>query len=391
MSKVIVHIDLNAFFFRCEEIKDPSLENKAVAVGHDGRAGIVSTCSYKAREYGVHSAMPMNQAKKFCPQLIIKNDDYRFYMVKSHEFFNFVRSYVKDVEVASCDECYADFTEATKGVTNLTKYFQDFQIKLFQKTKLKCSIGIANTRFLAKMGSDYRKPMGITYIRKQDIPNILYPLPVKDIYGIGKKTAPKIEDLGIKTIGELVNKLESRDEELLKIIGKFDATLLESLRGEGEDKLYLDEWDPKSISASTTLSEDTNNFEVIKDKFEEVVDEVAYRMNKEGKIGATIQIMVKDVEYKAHNHSFTLDTPTDNKQIILNTVLKLYERKYYGLVIRAVGVAVQNLIDRHDMNIQMTLFNYQEHEKESETKLLINDLNRKMKKNLLKRASEAKK
>ena len=110
MSKVIVHIDLNAFFCRCEELKDPSLEGKPFAVGRDGRGGIVSTCSYKAREYGVSSGMPMFKAKELCPHLIIKPGDYHYYSALSDQFMNFVKRYTPIMEIASVDECYADFT-----------------------------------------------------------------------------------------------------------------------------------------------------------------------------------------------------------------------------------------------------------------------------------------
>ena len=127
MVKVIVHIDLNAFFVRAEEIKNPDLEGKAVAIGHNGRAGIVSTCSYKAREFGVRSGMPMNQAVKLCPHLLIIPGDYPFYAALSYEFKSFVKQYTKLVEEASVDEVYADFTSVLKGVKDAEKFFKDFQ------------------------------------------------------------------------------------------------------------------------------------------------------------------------------------------------------------------------------------------------------------------------
>ena len=108
MAKVIVHIDLNAFFVRCEEIRDPSLENKAVAIGHVGRAGIVSTCSYEARKFGVRSGMPMNKAIKLCPHLLVIHPDYHFYVSMSHQFRNYIRSITPNIEMASVDELFAD-------------------------------------------------------------------------------------------------------------------------------------------------------------------------------------------------------------------------------------------------------------------------------------------
>ncbi len=391
MSKVIVHIDLNAFFVRCEEIKEPSLEGKPVAVGHEGRGGIVSTCSYKAREYGVHSGMPMFKAKQLCPQLIIKPVDFRFYYTLSHEFIDFIKNYTKEIEIASIDECYADFTDVIKGLNDVPGFFKDLQNKLFNKTRLKCSIGVASNKFLAKMGSDYRKPMGLTIIHKNDIPKILYPLSIDNMYGVGKKTAPRLNDIGIKTIGDFAREANSNNLELQKILGKFYFVLKDWVNGNGSDEIIKEVEDPKSIGNSLTLKRDTNNKEDILTTFEFLCHEVSSRAIKERKLGTTIQIVVKDQEFKTYNKSLTLNNPTNKFDIIYQNVVILYEQNFLGKVIRLVGVTLQNLVNVEDATIQMSLFDYQKHEEESATKLLINDLNRRLKKPSLMRASEVKK
>lgn len=391
MSKVIVHIDLNAFFARAEEIKDPYLENKPVAIGHDGRSGIVSTCSYAARKYGVHSGMPMFKAKELCPQLIIKPVDFRYYGVLSRAFVKFVKRYTKIIEVASVDECYADFTDTIKGVDNPEKFFRELQDKLFQETKLKCSIGVGPTKFLAKMASDYQKPMGLTFIRRRDIEKILYPLPLKDMFGIGKKTAPYLTDIGIYTIGDLALRCNKDDEQVKSILGKFFYVIKDWINGYGSDEVETAPWDPKSIGNSSTLSHDTDNYEEIRYMFENLSKEVGSRAVKEDKIGSTIQIVVKDSEFKSHNKSISFDTPTNSSQVIYDYAMKLYENNFMGMVVRLVGVTLQNLIPIQDMAIQMSLFDYKKHEEASTTKLLINEMNRKLNKPLLKRAAEVKK
>ncbi len=390
MSKVIVHIDLNAFFVRCEEIKDPSLVNKAVAVGHEGRAGIVSTCSYEARKYGVKSGMPMNKAKDLCPNLIIKPVDFSFYYTKSHEFIEFIKRYTKIIEVASIDEVYADFTEQIKKVSDVNQYFRSIQNELFKLTKLKCSIGVGPTKFLAKMGSDYQKPMGLTIIRKKDISKILGPLSIGDMYGIGKKTAPRLENIGINTIQDFINKCKVDDRETMNILGKFYYVLKSWIQGYGSDEVEVVPEDAKSIGNSTTLMEDTNNEEIIRSTFEMLCKEVSSRAIKERKKGSTIQIMVKDTFYKAHNKSKTISKATNDFDEIFMVAMKLYEDNCADMIIRAIGVTLQNLINPQDIVIQMTLFDYEQHEEESATKLLINELNRKLKKPLLIRASEVK-
>lgn len=388
MRKVIVHIDLNAFFVRCEEIKDPSLIDKPVAIGHLGRSGIVSTCSYAARKYGVSSGMPTFQAVKLCPDLILKNSDFRFYRTLSNAFFKFVRNYTPIVEMASVDECYADFTLVLKNVKDVVSYFKDFQKKLYEETKLTCSIGVAPTKFLAKMGSDYQKPNGLTIIRKRDIENILYPLSIDKMYGIGKKTSPRLKSIGINTIGDLADKIFKNDQLVMDILGKFFYEIREWLSGFGNDEVNVEPDDPKSIGNSTTLPHDTNEYEEIKKVFRVLSKEVSDRAIEENKVGTTVQIVVKDTDFKTYNKSITFENPTNDENVIFDKAMHLYEKNFIDATVRLVGVTLQNLVSTRDMSVQMTLFDYEKHEEESQTKLLINELNRKLKTPSLKRASE---
>ena len=391
MSKIIVHIDLNMFFVRCEEIKDPTLIGKPVAVGHEGRGGIISTCSYEARKYGVHSGQPTFQAKKLCPDLIILPSDFSFYHIMSHQFFDYVKSYTKIIEKASVDECYADFTNVLKGVKDVERFFKEFQDGLYKKTQLMCSIGISMTKFLAKMGSDYKKPMGITVIRKREIGKILYPLSIDKFWGIGKKTEPRLREIGINTIGDLANLANKDDQTLKKVLGKFFYVIKDWINGEGDDEIITAPHDPKSIGNSQTFDHDTSDFLEVKEMLKFLSYEVSQRAKKEDKMGTTIQIVVKDTNFVSYNKSISFDNPTNDAEVIFNYALNLYEKNFTGKLIRLAGVTLQNLINKKDMVIQMTFFDYQKHEEESKTKLLINELNRRMKKPMLKRASEVKK
>ncbi|MFA5503349.1 MAG: DNA polymerase IV [Bacilli bacterium] len=391
MSKIIVHIDLNAFFVRCEEIKDPTLEGKPVAVGRIGRSGIVSTCSYEARKFGVHSGMPMFKALALCKDLIVKQVDFNFYSVLSREFMMFVRTYTKKMEIASVDECYADFSEVLSGVKDPIGYFRKFQAELFKKTKLFCSIGIAPSKFLAKMGSDLKKPNGITIIRNRDIPQKLYGLAIDKMYGVGAKTGPRLKSVGVKTIGDLARELNDENPKVIDILGKFHVVLKSWLNGQGSDVVEEEQDDPKSIGNSTTFPHDTNNFEEIKHFFEILAKEVSQRAKKEGKLGTTIQIVMRDAYFKNHNKSTTFSPPTNDFQTIFERSLKLFDKNYDGKPLRLVGITLQNLMNQDEVTIQMTFDDFQKHEQESVTKLLINELNRKMDKPLLKRASDIEK
>ena len=390
-SKVIVHIDLNAFFARCEEIKNPSLEGKPVAIGHDGRGGIVSTCSYAARKYGVSSAMPMFKAKKLCPHLIVLPVDYHFYSMMSKTFFAFVERYTPLVEAASVDECFADFTEPLKNVKDAVSFFRKLQEDLFKETGLKCSIGVSTTRFLAKMASDYQKPLGLTIIRKRDIQKMIFPLKIEAMFGVGKKTAPRLKSVGINTIGDLYQRIIDEDPDVKNITGKFYYTLKEWLEGKGSDEIEMEKWDPKSIGNSTTLPFDTDDSEIIKKYFLDLAKEVSMRSKREEKLGHTIQIVIKDVQFKSFNKSVTLENPTNDYKVIYDHACQLFDKNFKGTMLRLVGITLQNLIDPKEMAVQMSLFDYESHEKENATKIIINDINRSLKKPLLKRASEVNK
>ena len=404
MRKIILHIDLNAFFVRCEEIKNPNLVGKAVAIGGEGRAGIVSTCSYIARNYGIHSGMPMFQARMLCNNLIVLPGDYKFYELMSKEFISYVKKLTPIVEKISIDECYADITEQYKkfGNNNIYSFLRKFQYGLFRTTQLKCSIGVACTKFLAKMGSDYKKPMGITIIRNRDIPNILFPLPIKDYYGIGIKTTKKLEEINIHTIGDLYNSLKfQNDSKVESILGKFSSSIINNLEGKGDDLVSTKADSQKSIGTTRTLSFDTNDIDYLRNVLIKEFDRIYNELIKQNKLCRTIDIVFKnafyDDSFKTKSFSKSLVNLTDKRDILLNETLKLYEKSYTKyfvdpeIMIRLIGISFSNLEDKAHATVQMTFENYQEYEKTDETILLINEFNRKAKKKILMRASEAKK
>ncbi|MCH5171627.1 MAG: DNA polymerase IV [Erysipelotrichales bacterium] len=388
MSKIIMHIDLNAFFATAETIMHPEYEGKPIVVGRAGRRGIVTTASYEARKYGIHSAMPIYKAKELYPDLIIVPGHYELYERLSSEFFKYVTNYSPIIQIASIDECFVDMTEALRGVKNINEYLKNLQDGLYEKTKLKCSIGIAPTKFLAKMASDMKKPMGITIIRRKDIPNMIYPLPIESMFGIGKKTAPRLRNIGIVKIGDLK---KANQLELKKILGKFYYTCMDWLDGKGSDIVETEEADPKSIGNSRTFEHNTDNYEEINKMIKHLCKMVSARAKEEEKLGTTVQVTVKTTDFKLHTKSLTRPKAFNSYEILQEVAIQIYDKMNVNEPIRLIGVTLQNLESIHDINYQMSLFDYQNHEEEAKTKLIINDLNRKMKKDVFKRASDVKK
>lgn len=390
MAKVILHINLNAFFVRCEELEDPSLIGKAVIIGHDGRGGVVSTCSYEARKYGIRSGMPTFKAKELCPNVIIIPGHYHLYSQKSHEFINFIKRYTAKIEQASVDECYADFTEKLKGVANPVTFIKKMQDDLLKETGLMCSIGVAPTKFLAKMGSDYKKPMGITVIHRKDIPDILYPLPIESFFGIGKKTAPKLRAIGINTTGDLAKLINNDDETVKQEFGKFYYAIKEWITGYGSDEVETEPYDPKSIGNSTTFKFNTNDFGTIKEYIRGLAKEVSDRAKDANKVGYNVQLVLKDKDFKVINRSKKLTKPTNDFKEIFLIACDLLEANLGDKMIRLAGVTLQNLVDPTEVVVQMSIFdNYEQIEEENAAKLLIGELNRKMKKAVFKTAADS--
>ena len=389
MSKIILHIDLNTFFVRCEELINPSLEGKPVIIGHSGRGGIVSTCSYEARKYGVHSGQPTFKALELCPNAIIIHGHYELYSRKSKEFFNFVKQYSKIIEKASIDECYVDMTEQLSKVKDVVGYLKEFQSKLLKEVGLKCSIGVAPTKFLAKMGSDMKKPMGITIIRRRDVRKMLDPLPISSFYGIGKKTAPRLEEMGIKTIGDLAMLINSDNIEVKQAFGKFYYVIKDWINGYGSDEVDAEPWDPKSIGHSTTFIRDSSDYEEIRGYLKELAKEVSKEAKEKDKIGFNVQLVLKTNEFKTINRSVKLTKPTNDFETIYNEASILLEKNLNGQEIRLCGVTLQNLIYASDYVEQLSIFdNYYEISEKNATRDLIRELNRRMKGANLMSASE---
>lgn len=391
MGKIIMHVDLNAFFATAELLRHPEYAGKPLIVCGLGLRGVVSTASYEARAFGVHSAMPTYQAKELCPQGIFLSGDYAYYEMLSQSFFAYLKSYSLLVEQASIDEGYVDMSKALADKKDPLDYLHRVQDGLLEQIGLKCSIGVAPTKFLAKMASEMKKPMGLTILRRKDLPEKLYPLPISSFYGIGKKTAPRLELMGIKTIGDLKKRCDQDDPALKELLGKFYFVIKDWVNGYGDDVVDPTPFDPKSIGHSETFPYDTSDEAEILHKLHELALETAEGAVSSHKKGKTIQLVIKDKDFKTHDKSCSFKEAISDGEAIYDKAKALYEANFLGLEIRLVGVTLQSLVDPKKEIVQMTFDNYESYEEMDETKLLVNELNRKMKKPALVVASEVKK
>jgi DNA polymerase-4 len=391
MAKIILHVDLNAFFANAELLRHPEYVGKPLIIAGLGPRGVVSTASYEARKFGVHSAMPTYQAREVCPQGIFLSGDYAYYEVLSQSFFAYLRSYSSLVEQASIDEGYVDLTKALSQRKDPLPYLKAIQEGLLKQLGLPCSIGVAPTKFLAKMASEMKKPLGLTILRRKDLEEKLYPLPIESFYGIGKKTAPRLRAIGIATIGDLQKRCEIEDPALKDLLGKFYFVVKDWVNGRGDDRVDPTPFDPKSIGHSETFPYDVSEQSVILEKLHSLALETAEGAKAAHKKGRTVQLVIKDKDFKSHDKSVSFKEMTDEGETIYEKAKALYEAHFLGMEIRLIGVTLQNLADPKKEEVQMTFDNYETYEAMDETKLLVHELNRKMEKPALIVASEVKK
>lgn len=358
--RIIFHIDLNAFFASVEMIENPSLKNKVFAVGGGlgfNRGGILTTASYKARRYGIRSGMTIANALHLYPKLIVVPNRHGVYHQYSMKFIQYLKTYTHLVWQVSVDEAYMDVTDI-EGIHPLA-LAKKIQSELVSKYQLPSSIGIAPTLFLAKMGSDMKKPMGITVIRKRDVKSKIYPLPIKDMYGLGKKTYPKLEKIGINTIADFVN--PDHHSKILEVISQksYDAYILD-IHGLSSNKVDPYKYAlPKSISNETTLSFDTDMESVIKDTLISQLKETYPRMLHDHLQTKTVGIRLRYHNFETTQKVRSIANYTDDYQTILDIILELFEAFYTGKPVRLIGVSLNNLKPKDSIEKPFDLFEYQ--------------------------------
>lgn len=353
MGRVIFHIDLNAFFANAEILKDPSLAGKPIAVAGTSRRSVVSTCSYEARQYGVRSAMSIQEALKKCPDLILVSSNHEYYEELSAKFINYVKRYSRFVEQVSIDECYVDVTDKIKTYKYPLDLAWELQKNLLKEFGLKCSIGVAPNKFLAKMASDMRKPMGITVLRISEVEQKLWPLDIKEMRGIGNKTLPHVKALGINTIGDLA-KYEDINQ-LKMIFGKNTQLILDKTHGYDCEPLVVNT-EIKSIGQSTTLLEDISDYQEIKGVFNSLSRLVAKRLHDEHFAGDVISISIRYFDFKTIVRSRKLDQFIYRQSDIFENAIVLFDELNNDEEIRLLGITIGNVKDLSSINFQINMF-----------------------------------
>ena len=375
-AKVIFHVDMNMFFCSVAVIKNPSLKGKAFVCGRANTLkGVVSTASYEARKYGIHSAMPMIESIKRKPDLIVVESDWNMIKQYHNHFLSVLRDYTKVIEVASVDEAYCDMTDISK-YRNPLEVAKEIQVRLVKEYHLPCSIGIAPTLFLAKMASDMKKPLGLVVIRKRDAYDMLKDLSVADIYGIGKKTYPILIENGIRTISDFLD--PTNKVKILTLVGQntYDY-VISHLQGNSSNVVMPNRYAKnESISTMTTFDSHISNESEILFELRGLTRELISRLNKANMMTKTISITLRDESFKTMTRSKTIKY-TDDFYDIFDTVSNLLDTYYEeGTVLRLVGVGFSNLKDKKEaLAEEYNLFTFESFiEREEKVKEMLKEL-----------------
>jgi len=342
---------MDAFFAAIEALDDSSLKGKPVIVGGLSRRGVVSTASYEARRFGIHSAMPVFKAREKCPHGIFLPVKMERYKEVSKKIMGLLKDFSPLVEQVSIDEAYLDIT----GTENLFGCPEDIARRIKERvgkeTGLTCSIGIAPNKFMAKVASDMNKPDGLKIISDSEVDQFLSILPVGKIPGVGKRTLEELRRHSVKTVGDL--KRFSK-EQLLEDFGKFGLRLYNIAKGRDNESVTPDR-EIKSISSEETLQKDTGDLSKLKDLVKEHAEKVAWRLRNEELKGKTITIKIKFSDFSAFTKSQTIAEATDSSKILRDSAMKLFLDSPIKRKVRLIGVAVSNL-DVGKEEAQMSLF-----------------------------------
>lgn len=336
----IAHIDCDAFYASVEKRDNPSLKDRPLLVGHPGGRGVVATACYVARQYGPRSAMPMFKALELCPLAVVIAPDMAKYRVVSQQIRGLFFQATPLVEPLSLDEAYLDLSQDARLVERAPAVLLARLARAIERrVGITVSVGLSYNKFLAKMASDRDKPRGFSVIGQAEARDLLAPLPVGALFGVGKATAQRMEDAGITTIAQLQNLAEA---DLIARFGKFGRALYLMSRGQDNRRITPDR-PAKSVSNETTFARDIRDLTGLADKLGPLADKVAGRLDRAQLAGRTVVLKLKTADFQSLTRNHRLPDPTCRADTIRAAALALLEREIDGRPFRLIGVGVTDL------------------------------------------------
>ena len=358
MKNIIFHIDVNNAFLSWSALDllnrgfGYDIRNSYAVIGGDetARRGIVLAKSNSAKKMGIVTGETLYSARKKCKVLKVYPPNYQFYQKKSNELFSLLGQYTDDIEVFSIDECFLDYAKIKHLYGDEIKFAYKLKEEIKQKLGFTVNIGIANNKLCAKMASDFLKPDRVHTLYEEEVIDKMYPLPIEDLFGIGKKTAPKLRKLGINTIGDLANYDEHKLSFYFKNMSK---KMIDQAKGIDNSIVQKIKEARESISNSTTLEKDyTDKIEIYK-ILEQISDNVARTLRKQNKYAYTISVQLKDCYFKSKQHQKKLMNATNLTSEIFKTSKELTDEMWDDVPIRLVGIRLDNLTSQNHKQVSL--------------------------------------
>ena len=340
MKRWIMHVDMDAFFASVEQLDHPEYRGKPVIVGRQSERGVVSTCSYEARKFGVRSAMSMVEAHRRCPQAIFVQGRMSRYVEVSRTIMAVFREFSPCIEPLSVDEAFLDMTGITGVAEDIAKAGLAVKTRIKEKTGLTASVGIAPNKFLAKLASDLEKPDGMVIIREEAAKDLIAPLPVRKIFGIGEKTEKGLLQLGILTIGQLAG---CDPKFLKKVLGNSTETI--HLLAQGKDNRPVEcMQETKSIGKETTFPYDLTTPGERHSELLDLCEQVGWRLRNNEVAGHTVTLKVKFASFRSITRSSTVEIPVNFDEEIFTVISRLADQVAWTEPVRLLGVSLSKLV-----------------------------------------------
>ena len=359
VDRIIMHIDVNNAFLSWTAIdllnngSKYDIRNSYAVIGGDekSRKGIVLAKSNSAKKLGVVTGEPLYQARKKCRALKTYPMNYPFYQKMSSKLFNLIRKYTPDIEIASIDECYLDFTKVKNLYGDPYEFAKKLQKEINDTLKFTVNIGIANNKLCAKMASDFSKPNKIHTLYENEVESKMWPLPIGDLFGIGKKTREKLLDINIKTIKDLASTSQEKLYPYFKNQSKF---MIEWANGIDDSEVVSDESTPKGISNEITLTSDISEQSKLTENLLFLSEKVGLRLRKENKFAYVVAVILKDKYFKRRTHQKKLENPVSTSKEIFEVSKKILNEMWNDDSVRLIGIRLDKLTEK--VVIQPSLF-----------------------------------
>lgn len=361
-ERTILHVDMDSFYASVEVLADPSLRGRPVIVGGAGDRGVVASCNYEARSFGVHSAMPSLRARRLCPQAVFVHGRFDAYADYSRRFHEIFRSFTPLVEGISLDEAFLDVSGARRLFGDGGEIGRSVRVRIRDELGLRCAVGVGRSKFIAKLASKGAKPTpgrpgagptpgaGVLVIEPGQELAFLHPLPVGALWGVGPATRKRLERFGIVTVADLA---AMPVETLTSALGPAQGRHLHDLAWARDDRPVVPEAKPKSIGHEETYARDLHDHAALGREALRLADAVCHRLRRAGMEGRTITIKVRFHDFRTITRSHTLPVPTATTKVAADVAKELLRAIDPGSGVRLFGVSLSNLVEAQDE--QLTL------------------------------------